>query len=59
MTPYRSRDPKGIKGETVRLCKVGDRSIAQIAKDLELTIRRFELGTSRLRLTRDKAQRAQ
>ena len=26
-----------FKAEAVRLCKVGDRSIAQVAKDLDLT----------------------
>ena len=28
---------KEFKAETVRLCKVGDRTIAQVAKDLDLT----------------------
>lgn len=28
---------KEFKAETVRLCKLGDRTIAQVAKDLDLT----------------------
>jgi transposase len=34
--PRRTFTPE-FKAEAVRLCRVGDRSIAQVAKDLDLT----------------------
>ena len=34
--PRRSFTPE-FKAEAVRLCRIGDRSVAQVAKDLDLT----------------------
>ena len=51
--PWRTSESEGtftpeFKAEAVRLCKVGDRSVAQVAKDLDLTETALrELGEAR------------
>ena len=48
----RRKFTEAFKAETVRLCRVGDRSIGEIAKELDLTetavrewVKRFEIDT--------------